>query len=186
MTHLVLPQSVGRRVARHAQMAALLAHAPAARLRPSAALGSFECGRWQVLAGAARDRQRALEVGQRLVEPAGVQVREPLREDRRGDAQRLLRLDAVATQLLSSGITPVEILEGQEGSQWVRNYLQKMRGSKPTLSELILFSRQMYSLMKAGVPITRGIGGLVESTRNLRFAENPENPGKSRKKCKNI
>ena len=35
----------------------------------------------------------------------------------------------------------------------------------------MMFSRQMYTLMKAGVPITRGMTGLIESTRNVRLVE---------------
>ena len=81
-----------------------------------------------------------------------------------------LRPMRFATQLLTSGITPVEIAKGRQGSDW-RRRLQRLGGSKPELSELILFSRQMYTLMKAGVPITRGMAGLVESTRNPGFAE---------------
>ena len=79
--------------------------------------------------------------------------------------------DAVATQLLTSGITPVEIAQGRRVADWRRGLMQKLGGSKPQLTELILFSRQMYTLMKAGVPITRGMAGLVESTRNPGFAE---------------
>ncbi len=33
-----------------------------------------------------------------------------------------------------------------------------------SMTELIIFSRQMYSLMKAGIPIIRAIVGLAEST----------------------
>ena len=79
--------------------------------------------------------------------------------------------DAVATQLLTSGITPVDIAQGRRTSDWRRNLIQRLGGSKPALTELILFSRQMYTLMKAGVPITRSMAGLVESTRNPAFAE---------------
>ncbi len=39
------------------------------------------------------------------------------------------------------------------------------------IDDLILFSRQMYSLLKAGVPITRALYGLAETTRNPRMAE---------------
>lgn len=40
---------------------------------------------------------------------------------------------------------------------------------KVSLAELIIFSRQMYSLMKAGIPIIRAIDSLAESTRSARF-----------------
>jgi MSHA biogenesis protein MshG len=76
---------------------------------------------------------------------------------------------AVATQLFDNGITPVEIGEtrppraGAGGGQIV---LGKPK-VKPT--DLLLFSRQMYSLLKAGVPILRALGGLQESSANPAF-----------------
>jgi MSHA biogenesis protein MshG len=41
---------------------------------------------------------------------------------------------------------------------------------KVDVLELMLFSRQMYTLLKAGVPIMRALAGLQESTRNPAFA----------------
>ena len=40
-----------------------------------------------------------------------------------------------------------------------------------SLTELIIFSRQMYSLMKAGIPIIRAIEGLAESTSSKRLQQ---------------
>jgi MSHA biogenesis protein MshG len=79
--------------------------------------------------------------------------------------------DAVASQLLSSGITPVDILPGRGGEGTVRNLARRLFARPPDVSELLLFGRQMYTLMKAGVPITRAMSGLVESTRNPILAE---------------
>jgi MSHA biogenesis protein MshG len=81
----------------------------------------------------------------------------------------------IADQLLNTGITPTEI---KLTSQAVRS------GSNPEISlwkklstekkvdtlELMLFSRQMYTLLKAGVPIMRALAGLQESTRNPVFS----------------
>lgn len=81
----------------------------------------------------------------------------------------------IADQLLNTGITPTEI---KLTSQAVRS------GSSPQVSlwsrlttekkvdtlELMLFSRQMYTLLKAGVPIMRALAGLQESTQNPAFA----------------
>jgi MSHA biogenesis protein MshG len=41
---------------------------------------------------------------------------------------------------------------------------------KVDVMELMLFSRQMYTLLKAGVPIMRALAGLQESTQNPAFA----------------
>jgi MSHA biogenesis protein MshG len=43
--------------------------------------------------------------------------------------------------------------------------------AKVSLTELIIFSRQMYSLMKAGIPIIRSIKSLAESTGSPRLRE---------------
>ncbi|HEX5793696.1 MAG TPA: type II secretion system F family protein [Rheinheimera sp.] len=42
---------------------------------------------------------------------------------------------------------------------------------KVSLTDLIMFSRQMYSLMKAGIPIIRAIEGLAQSTSSVRLQQ---------------
>ena len=81
---------------------------------------------------------------------------------------------AVADQLLKNGITPTEIgaLRGLAGSAagWP-GWFRKLFIEKPvTPMDLQLFSRQMYTLLKAGVPIMRALAGLQESTQNPVFA----------------
>ena len=79
--------------------------------------------------------------------------------------------DAAAEQLLSNGYTPVEITEAR-GTADVGEWLNRKLGlGKPTLSELGLFTRQLYALSKAGVPIIRGMNQLASSTRNTRLRE---------------
>lgn len=73
--------------------------------------------------------------------------------------------DAVATQLFNSGITPIDITEQQQKTS-TEVKLNNLFSQKVGLDELILFSRQMYTLMKSGVPITRSITSLAESTNN--------------------
>ena len=73
----------------------------------------------------------------------------------------------IADQLLNTGITPVDIRSSQriltgEVPQWWRNLGRR----KATLLDLMLFSRQMYTLLKAGVPILRALAGLQESATN--------------------
>ena len=77
---------------------------------------------------------------------------------------------AVATQLFGSGVTPVEIGETSRSTDsasggWV------LRKPKITPIDLMLFSRQMYSLLKAGVPILRALAGLQESSINPSFKD---------------
>jgi MSHA biogenesis protein MshG len=77
---------------------------------------------------------------------------------------------AVADQLFNTGVTPVEIRETQKptasgtGGLWQRLSEQKVRPL-----DVQLFSRQMYTLLKAGVPIMRGLAGLQESASNSSF-----------------
>jgi MSHA biogenesis protein MshG len=80
-------------------------------------------------------------------------------------------IDTVATQLMNSGITPIDITPSggsEAASKSVFAYLQSW---PPGLDDLILFSRQMYTLMKAGVPLVRSILGLTQSTRNLQMVD---------------
>jgi len=80
-------------------------------------------------------------------------------------------VDAVASQLFNSGITPVEIREVKEEHNVWDDFKRRLGASNPTLDDLILYCRQMYTLAKAGVPIIRGITGLAETSRNLVLAE---------------
>lgn len=79
--------------------------------------------------------------------------------------------DMVASQLLNSDITPITISEVERGEDIFVNIRKRMAEKPPTLDDLILFCRQMYTLNKAGVPIIRGITGLSENTRNPVLAD---------------
>lgn len=79
--------------------------------------------------------------------------------------------ESVASQLLNSNITPIEITPTQAKKDLLGDLKVKLASSKPTLDDLILFCRQMYTLNKAGVPIIRGITGLQETTRNILLAQ---------------
>ncbi len=77
---------------------------------------------------------------------------------------------AAAAQLLDGGASPLEIAEERSGGG-ERKSLAALFEPKIRLDDLILFSRQMYSITKAGVPIIQGLARLAESTPNPRFAE---------------
>ena len=79
--------------------------------------------------------------------------------------------DSVAAQLINNGITPIDITVRSEAAA-AMDVLQNLRSNKaPDLQDLILFTRQMYTLSKAGVPIVRAINGLIQSTRNLPLVQ---------------
>ncbi|NOX76532.1 MAG: type II secretion system F family protein [Gammaproteobacteria bacterium] len=78
--------------------------------------------------------------------------------------------DAVATQLLEGGITPVDIVEAKTKTS-ADIKLGELFSEKVTDTDLIQFSRQMYSLTKAGVPMLSALHGLTQSTRNPTLSE---------------
>lgn len=80
--------------------------------------------------------------------------------------------EAVATQLINGGITPIDISAARVG-QDIAVALTALfrRRERVELMDLVLFSRQMYTLMKAGVPIMQALRGLKDSTQNTAFAE---------------
>ena len=77
---------------------------------------------------------------------------------------------AIADHLLNTGITPTDIRAASGGAEpaeiAVSKALRRMFEPPITLVDVMLFSRQMYTLLKAGVPILRALGGLEESTAN--------------------
>ena len=79
-------------------------------------------------------------------------------------------MGAVASQLLGTGITPVDIQPAvapekntEEGIDWF--------GEKVTHFDVMMFSRQMHTLLKAGIPIMSALGGLQASTPSKAFAD---------------
>jgi MSHA biogenesis protein MshG len=75
-------------------------------------------------------------------------------------------MDGVAARLLNLGITPLEIAPNAVRSATVQELLQRLGAGRPTTADLVLFSRQMYSITKAGLPLLRGLRGLAQSTHN--------------------
>ncbi len=73
----------------------------------------------------------------------------------------------IADLLLSMGITPV-VIEPFNPPAEARQTLARMFQNKHISDqEVLLFSRQMHTLAKAGVPILRALQGLQESTHHL-------------------
>lgn len=78
--------------------------------------------------------------------------------------------DAAVGTLAARGLIPVELREHTPKAQDLGVLWQRLTQKQPGLAELILFSRQMYSLTKAGVPVIQSLTRLAESTANPRFA----------------
>ncbi|NRB22625.1 type II secretion system F family protein [Shewanella sp.] len=75
---------------------------------------------------------------------------------------------AAADQLMSRGVIPLELIEAKERQDFSLASLFK---AKVSLSELQIFSRQMYSLTRSGIPILRAIAGLSETTHSQRMRD---------------
>lgn len=74
--------------------------------------------------------------------------------------------DVVATQLIENELTPITIVPVQEAKIPAFN-INELFSTKVKATDLIQFSRQMHSLMKAGVPILSALAGLAQSTANI-------------------
>ncbi|MDD2913884.1 MAG: type II secretion system F family protein [Gallionella sp.] len=82
---------------------------------------------------------------------------------------------AVADKMMNTGITPLEIREIRVVKENPKDlsepaWLKSLHQTPITAKDLILFSRQMHTMLKAGVPIMRALTGLQESTQNKSVA----------------
>ncbi len=75
----------------------------------------------------------------------------------------------VANQLQSTGIIPINISVAKTAISIEQQLKQLLPKRRATLDDLIFFSRQVYTLLKAGVPIVRAFNGLAENVRNPHF-----------------
>lgn len=76
--------------------------------------------------------------------------------------------DAVADELMRSGLTPVEVKAmavKAEAAKLFGDYFDE----KVSQLDIMLFARQMASLLKAGVPILRALASLAESSVHPAF-----------------
>jgi MSHA biogenesis protein MshG len=80
---------------------------------------------------------------------------------------------AAANQLFATGITPVDITQTQKkASDGARDSLwERLTEKKVTSMDVQLFSRQMFTLLKSGVPIMKGLAGLQESAISKSFSK---------------
>lgn len=74
---------------------------------------------------------------------------------------------AVADVLLGRGITPLEINAAKgESGPGMGALLGRLTQEKVQPIDVMLFSRQLHTLLKAGVPIMRALAGIQESSQN--------------------
>jgi MSHA biogenesis protein MshG len=75
--------------------------------------------------------------------------------------------DAVAGRLVSIGITPVEIRDLANATNLtLSDLLIRFGGGQPTTKDLVLFCRQMHTITRTGLPLLKGLTGLMQTTHN--------------------
>jgi len=77
-------------------------------------------------------------------------------------------IDSAAALIIESGLTPVNIQAYVEQKSIVDN-LNVLLLPDVSHTDLIQFSRQMHSMLRAGIPIFRAVAGLAETTTNVRL-----------------
>ncbi|MCF7965308.1 type II secretion system F family protein [Methylobacter sp. Wu8] len=77
---------------------------------------------------------------------------------------------AIAKQVFNLGITPVEILPGSAPSP-ESNLSINLFQESIELVDVMMFCRQMYTLLKAGIPIMSALNVQLTSIRNKAFVE---------------
>ena len=78
--------------------------------------------------------------------------------------------EAVAARLQQDGVTPITIvasLDAPLASAPLTQIARRMGMGKPKTADLVLFTRQMYTIVKSGIPLLRGLRGLASSTHNI-------------------
>ncbi|HXY97938.1 MAG TPA: type II secretion system F family protein [Steroidobacteraceae bacterium] len=77
--------------------------------------------------------------------------------------------DSVAARLAQDGITPVDIVSAAAAaaSSDVGALMQRFGFGRPNTADLVLLTRQLYTITKSGIPLLRGLRGLAVSTHNL-------------------
>jgi MSHA biogenesis protein MshG len=88
--------------------------------------------------------------------------------------QGLLDADSAAecaASLQRTGVIPISIRESARAERRHQFHVDfKLFEQRVRPIDVQLFSRQLYTLMRAGVPILRALAGLIESTTNPAFA----------------
>ncbi len=74
---------------------------------------------------------------------------------------------AVAQMLNNRGLIPIHIEVAKQNTDLLEQFTYWRALRDLNINDLILFSRQMHSLTKAGVPLTRAINSLADSSRNI-------------------
>lgn len=85
--------------------------------------------------------------------------------------------DGVAARLVQAGVTPINIAaarvsgEAAGASSDIGSFARRLGFGKPKTADLILLTRQLYTITKSGIPLLRGLRSLSASTRHPMLRE---------------
>lgn len=79
--------------------------------------------------------------------------------------------ESLANHLFANGITPIDIRPAAGSQDVLQDLWQRLGGGRPKITDLILFSRQMYAVTQAGLPLLKGMQSLAASTPNVFLRE---------------
>jgi len=74
--------------------------------------------------------------------------------------------NAVAGMLMDRGVIPISIVEKKTQVDVIEVLKDRFDLHRVSIEEMLMFTRQMGALTKAGIPITRAITGILESIEN--------------------
>lgn len=72
----------------------------------------------------------------------------------------------VASLLMDRGVIPISIVEKKDKDDILATISEKLDLYSISIEELLMFTRQMSAMIKAGIPITRAISGILETVHN--------------------
>lgn len=84
-------------------------------------------------------------------------------------------VEQAAQRLVSSGVIPLDIQAlGVTGGISLEKLGRQLGLGRVRTADLVMFSRQMHTITRAGIPLLQGLRGLVSSTHNVLLRETLE------------
>lgn len=83
-----------------------------------------------------------------------------------GEINDLSDKTLIAKNLRAQGLTPISITLKKNKKSWTDALNFELTAEKVHPNDLHLFCRQMFTMLKSGIPITNGLKRLAESTKN--------------------
>ncbi len=82
-----------------------------------------------------------------------------------------LSADNLSASLIKEHIIPITITLKKDNVTFLKTCTTFFEGKKVSNSDLSLFTRQMYTLLKSGVPIINAVNHLAENARSMRLSQ---------------